>query len=120
MPKPFYIIGPVSGHKDRNQPAFEQARLRLEKATNSMCDIPHDLIPEEASWETAMLISINKLTGRSFPSMAPTFRIALLPGWEDSRGASFEKKVADNCGIPCKTVDEWIEEAERAALKEAN
>ena len=73
MPKPFYIIGPISDYKDRNQPAFEQARLRLEKATNSMCDIPHDLIPEEASWETAMLISINKLTGRCFPSMAPTF-----------------------------------------------
>lgn len=113
MPKPFYIIGPISDHKDRNLPAFEQARLRLEKATNSKCDIPHDLIPEEASWETAMLISINKLTGRSFPSMAPTFRIALLPGWEDSLGASFEKKVADICGIPCKTVDEWIEEADR-------
>ena len=84
MPKPFYIIGPISDYKDRNQPAFEQARLRLEKATNSMCDIPHDLIPEEASWETAMLISINKLTGRSFPSMAPTFRIALLPAGKNS------------------------------------
>lgn len=115
MPKPFYIIGPISDHKDRNLPAFEQARLRLEKATNSMCDIPHDLIPEEASWETAMLISINKLTGRSFPSMAPTFRIALLPGWESSDGVKLMVKVAKACNMTCKTVEEWLKEGENDA-----
>ncbi|MEC4272723.1 DUF4406 domain-containing protein [Adlercreutzia sp. R25] len=36
--------------------------------------------------------------------------LALLPGWEQSEGARLEKAVAEACGIPCKTVDEWLEE----------
>lgn len=111
MPKPYYVIGPVSGIEDCNRPAFEQARKRLEKASRAMCDIPHDLIPADTPWPTAMRISLHKLTSSSYPSMDPTYRIALLPGWEQSEGARLERAVAEACGIPVKTVDEWIEEA---------
>ena len=37
--------------------------------------------------------------------------VALLPGWEQSDGAKLKKAVAEACGIPVKTVDEWLEEA---------
>lgn len=111
MPRPYYAIGPVSGIEDGNRPAFERARERLEGASKAMCDIPHDLIPSDTPWPTAMRISVHKLTSSSYPSMEPTYRIALLPGWEESEGARLEKAVAEACGIPVKTVDEWLEEA---------
>lgn len=36
-------------------------------------------------------------------------RIVMLPGWEDSSGASFEKAVAEKCGLPVfiLTPDPW-------------
>ncbi|WP_255203033.1 DUF4406 domain-containing protein [Adlercreutzia caecimuris] len=111
MPKPYYVIGHVSGIEDDNRPAFERARKRLEGASKAMCEIPHDLVPSDTPWPTAMLVSIHKLTSRSYPSMEPTYRLALLEGWEASEGARLEKAVAEACGIPCKTVDEWLEEA---------
>lgn len=111
MTKPIYIIGPVSGIEDGNRPAFERAREQLEDATRAMCEIPHDLITDGTPWPTAMLLSINKMTGSSYPSREPTYRLALLPGWEQSEGAKLEVAVAEACGIPVKTVDEWLEEA---------
>ena len=52
--------------------------------------------------------SIHALTGHR-----PAFDgVAMLDGWEQSRGARLERQVAEACGIPCKTVNEWLEEAQ--------
>lgn len=110
-----YISGPVTGIEDGNLSAFESVQKELE-AAGYLTDKPHDLVDREDSHETAMLLCVNELTGRT---QKPGIRhpvprydgVALLEGWEQSEGAKLEKAVAEACGIPCKTVDEWLEAA---------
>lgn len=110
-----YISGPVTGKPDDNRAAFADARMSLYEAGITAFD-PHNRVIPSDSHETAMLLCVNELTalaqktGISYP--VPRYDgVALLPGWEQSEGARLEKAVAEACGIPCKTVDEWIEEA---------
>lgn len=112
-----YIIGPVTGIKDRNKPAFDAAQKELE-AFGYFTKIPLEFIPADASHDLAMLLSINEMcapNGMDFVlngHVSPLYQgVALLDGWEQSEGARTEKLVAEVCGIPCKTVAEWIEEA---------
>lgn len=110
-----YLSGPVTDIEDDNLSAFEIAQKELE-AAGYLTDKPHDLVDREDSHETAMLLCVNELTERTqktgirYP--VPYYDgLALLPGWEQSEGARLEKAVAEACGIPCKTVDEWLEVA---------
>ena len=110
-----YISGPVTGIDNDNFEAFREAQIRLFDACY-VTRVPHDLVIPEDSHETAMLLCISELTGRTqkpgvrYP--VPRYDgVALLEGWEQSEGARLEKAVAEACGTPCKTVDEWIEEA---------
>ena len=110
-----YISGPVTGIELRNYPAFRDAQ-RLLGDSGYYADIPHDLVNPDDTHETAMLLCVNELTERTqktgirYP--VPYYDgVALLPGWEQSDGAKLEKAVAEACGIPVKTVDEWLEEA---------
>lgn len=116
MPR-LYIIGPVTGIPENNRPAFEEARKRLMSAGYDV-DIPHNFITPGTPHEEAMIISIHKLTERNYfvegalGRWKPAYQgVARLPGWERSEGARIELLVAEACGIPCKTVAEWIEEA---------
>lgn len=119
MPR-LYIIGPVTGIKDRNELAFLRARDQLD-SDGYDSEIPHEFIRANATHEEAMFASINRLTSREYvvknahwAVFEPYYGgVALLDGWEQSEGARTEKLVAEACGIPCKTVAEWIEEAAR-------
>ena len=111
-----YISGPVTDIDDDNRLAFRYAQGRLVGAGHT-AEIPHDFIKPGMPHDLAMLVSIATLTdyaescmiGRSFCRRFDG--VALLPGWEQSEGARLERAVAEACGIPCKTVDEWLEEA---------
>lgn len=113
MPR-LYISGPVTGIEDDNRKAFEDARMSLYETCDTAFD-PHTRVIPSDTHETAMLLCINELTEYTQKpgTMHPVPRydgLALLPGWEQSEGARLEKAVAEACGIPVKTVDEWIEE----------
>lgn len=103
-----YVSGPITGRPDRNLDAFQEAQRSLVDAGHTAI-IPHQIVVPSATHEQAMRACINELTWRlggfSYDG------VALLPGWEQSEGARLEKAVAEACGIPCKTVGEWLEEA---------
>lgn len=108
-----YISGPVTGKPNGNYEAFCDAAYSL-RAVRYDATIPHHFVEDEATHETAMLLCINELTDYRWKGEVsrPWYDgVALLPGWEQSEGARLERAVAEACGIPCKTVGEWIEEA---------
>ena len=108
-----YISGPVTGIEADNYEAFSDAGYSLMAARYDVI-VPHKLVGDEATHETAMLLCLNVITDYVWrdDDVRPWIDgLALLPGWEQSEGARLEKAVAEACGIPCKTVDEWIEEA---------
>lgn len=114
--QPFvYIIGPVSGIEDDNRPAFERVREELKKANPiRIVSIPHDFIATGTEWGKAMRMSINRLTGsrtnvNTFEIGRAVFdSVAMLDGWEQSKGATLEKQIAEACGIPCKPWREFL------------
>ena len=108
-----YISGPVTGKPNGNYEAFRDAAYSLRAVRHDVI-VPHHFVESEATHETAMLLCINELTDYKCKGdvSRPWYGgLALLPGWEQSEGAKLEKAVAEACGIPCKTVDEWLEEA---------
>lgn len=114
MPR-LYVSGPVTGIKDDNYEAFDDASFYFRRARYE-ATIPHDFVLPYMSHEVAMAACIHQLTSRVWDADSNGPKnlydgLALLPGWEQSEGAKLEKAVAGACGIPCKTVEEWLEEA---------
>jgi hypothetical protein len=93
-----YVIGPVTGHDDLNVPAFEKARLMLSEAGYRPL-IPHDFVAEDADWQQAMR--------RSIETLAKADGVAYLDGWQKSRGARIEWKLARDLGIEVAAVENW-------------
>ena len=101
-----YVIGPVSGMKDRNIDRFVKASSALQAAGYETA-IPHDYVRFDAEWEDAMKASIKR--------MLDADGVAMLNGWHDSRGASLEYDVARKVGIPAYGVEFWLANASRFA-----
>jgi len=81
-PKRIYIAGPMTGLPDHNFPAFYEAAKRL----------------QEAGWETVN--PAENFDGRTdLPLLAQCNAVAMLPGWEDSRGAKLEYLNAWELGM---------------------
>lgn len=95
-----YIAGPMSGLPDFNYPAFFKAAERL-RAAGYEVENPAENKPEgTASWQAYMrmsLVQISRVDG-----------IALLPGWQESKGASLEVHIAEALGLTLWGVDQWL------------
>lgn len=105
-----YIAGPVTGHEDDNRPAFEEAQKRLRKAGVRYVEIPHEFVPHDSAWETAMAKSITRLCA----TWANTGKlvceaVVCLPGSQDSRGARLEMKIARALDIPVYGLEQYLE-----------
>lgn len=86
-----YISGPITGKPELNRPAFARAAESF-TAKGFQVVNPFDVCPNPASWEEAMRADVRAL-------MLCT-HIALLPGWQQSRGAVIEARLAADLGIP--------------------
>lgn len=130
-PKNLYLIGPITGIENNNRDEFERVRELLERCITAYSDckpedpntyfacvfIPHDVVDENASWEICMMDSISEMLSTRVDTDPdePTHRtpyfsgVAMLDGWEGSRGARIEHDLASALGIPCKPWREWLE-----------
>lgn len=89
-----YISGPMTGMPDLNFPAFHKAAASL-RASGYRVVNPAELdeadAGEEMSWEQYLR--------RDIRALMDCTHIALLPGWERSKGAKLEKHIADALGM---------------------
>lgn len=100
-----YIAGPMTGLPEFNYPAFNAAardlRGRGYVALNPTLDRKSPAEdPPGMTWVDYMraaLVMVTKADG-----------IALLPGWEQSRGARLEVDVARALGMQVRPVDFWL------------
>lgn len=86
-----YISGPITGMPGLNKPAFaEAARLLSDHGLEPVN--PHcNGVEPQASWEQHMRADIALLVTCE--------AIYLLPGWENSRGATLELHIARALGM---------------------
>ena len=98
-----YIAGPMRGVDDFNRPAFDDAEALLR-------DLGHDVVnpcrlDEELGFffksdEEVTLDHLKEIMARDIAALYTCDRIAMLPGWEGSRGASLERQAARYVSIP--------------------
>lgn len=94
-----YVIGPVSGIPMGNRPCFVRAKIKLESVGYSV-EIPHDTIAPGTEWSEAMKASIAR--------MLQADGVAMLNGWNASRGARIGYDLARDVGMGAYGAEHWI------------
>ena len=88
----WYVSGPMTGLPEFNVPAFRAATTALRAAGYDVV-CPTELCPEPGlSWQEYLR--------RDLAGMLACSGVAVLPGWEASRGAALEVHVARALGMP--------------------
>lgn len=110
-----YIAGPMSGMPDDNYPAFARAAERL-RAVGYEVRSPHEggATPEEAAMSLRMGAQFREtpeyagILRRTMGMLLECDAICLLTGWQHSKGASAEHRVAEALGMRQGNVDDYI------------
>ena len=101
----YYVAGPITGMPNLNRDAFAAEIASLREAGYGALN-PHDIPPpppprclgEEETW--------NYYMRKCLSLIAEATHMRFLPGWQNSRGACLEHKIALALGIPCEYVKE--------------
>jgi len=94
-----YLSGKITGNENYKED-FAAGRAKLEAADYDVCDPTAFGFPEDVQWEYAMTYVIRE--------MLECDGVALLPGWEDSRGARIEARLARELGMPTEPLARWL------------
>lgn len=99
-----YIAGPMTGYPDLNYPAFLAAEAQLQAAgfeTRNPVDAEQDNeTGEQKSWSWYMRHALRMVTEAD--------GVALLPGWDKSRGAILERHVAYQLELSVRELAQWL------------
>ena len=102
-----YICGPMSGLPEFNYPAFREAEANLMEYGYTVLNPAR--IDEQ--WNpTGVRFSWDWYMRHALAMMLEADGLAMLLGWQSSRGAKLEKQVASSLGMPCRTVASWSDE----------
>lgn len=87
-----YIAGPMTGVPEFNYPLFNRVQAKLVTAGYVVINPARNVPPvPEPRWSDYMRMSVAQV--------ASVDGIAVLPGWQDSAGATLEVKLANDLGI---------------------
>lgn len=102
--KTLYVSGPMSGIEDHNFPAFREAAQRLHIEGRYIVEDPSAKgVMGGWSWEDYLrhdLLQMLRCDG-----------VAVLPGFEMSKGAMLEVSVARQLAMPVHPVLWWVNQA---------
>lgn len=102
-----YVAGPMTGYADYNYPAFNWASADLREVgyevLNPVDSEKHNPTPgRPQSWDWYMRHAIRMVMDAE--------GIAVLTGWEKSKGAKLEVLLALELGMRVCTVEDWLHE----------
>lgn len=97
-----YVAGPMSGLKEHNLPAFAHAAGDLDAAGYVAVNPGERGVIDGYSWRDYMVDAIRLLITCD--------GVALLPGWENSKGARLEFTIAHDLSMRTEPVDWWVRE----------
>lgn len=86
-----YLAGAMTGYPELNFPLFNAEAARLRALGYTVINPAEINIDPAAKWGECMRADIKRLMDCT--------AIALLPGWEDSKGATLEHHIARSLGF---------------------
>lgn len=95
-----YVSGPMAGYPEHNYPAFAAATAKLREAGYAVLSPAELGVVNGWEWEDYLR--------RDLIALLECDAVALLPGWQHSRGARLETDVADKLSMPVRMVDIWV------------
>lgn len=98
--KTTYISGPMSDLPDLNFPAFHEAAHKLRALGHRVINPAEINTGGELTWQQCMRADIRAL--------CDCHVLALLPGWERSKGAHLELHLAHRLGLEITTVADLL------------
>lgn len=101
-PRLLYIAGPMTGVPDLNRPAFADAAARLQGRGFVVVD-PAERGADQPGWGWAQYLR------RAIRQMLECDAVAVLDGWEASRGANVEVDLAEAVDMPVQPVQFWLD-----------
>lgn len=90
MTKRIYLSGPMSGQPDHGYPVFHAHAAQLRTAGHEVVS-PAEIDHQGASWEGCLRNDLR--------AMCDCDTIALIPGWEGSKGVHLELHIAHRLGM---------------------
>jgi len=103
-----YIAGPMRGLPQCNFPAFYEGAAQLRAAGYTVWSPAENDIAVGITEETAQKVTTKSAMRVDLPALLEQDAIAVLPGWEKSRGAAIEIYVAKACGMAVYTVESLL------------
>lgn len=99
-----YIAGPMTGYPDFNYPAFF-------RASQDLLDVGHEPVnPARAEGREGCETWLDFMRA-ALRDIADADAVALLPGWQNSRGAALEQRLGVELGLPVRPLEAWLEES---------
>lgn len=99
-----YVAGPMTGYPDFNYPAFNDAAEALLSAgyevRNPVDSEQHNDTGGHQTWSWYLRQALKMLVEAD--------GVALLDGWEESRGARLEVHVAEQLGMDVRPLAKWL------------
>lgn len=112
-----YVAGPMTGLPELNYPAFHDATARLRDKgwhVENPAENHDPHVDASCHWTAYMRMGLSQV--------ATCHAIYLLPGWQQSKGASLEYMVAQQLGLQILVHDqqedvlqEWLHDLEQSA-----
>lgn len=99
--KRVYISGPMTGFEGYNIPAFDAAAKKLRHLSYSVCS------PAETSTLLGWHLEHEDYMRFDFERVLEADFVAVLEGWEDSKGARAEISMALHLGVSCWPFEGW-------------
>ncbi len=105
MTQKIYISGPMTGYPEYNYPAFNAAENYLQIFGYDKIENPAKN-PKQQCWEDYMKVALAQ--------MLTCDTVVILPGWDKSKGAREEIRIANLLKMPVITLETALKRGHKA------